>query len=239
VPLRLAYPLLHEKPTTSSYIVKKHLISWVESVAPSLAALWRCRHLFTHPDSYLRTTGYLTSLQRNLPVAATGQPLPFLNYPTLALLKSRLRPDLKLLEFGSGYSTAFFSRHVGSVTSVEHEAGWLERVRQLVADQSNVTLLHRPLGLAYSEAAATAGGPFHLILVDGRQRHACALASLPFLSPDGVLIWDDSSRERYQPGIAEVQAAGFRALRLEGLKPAGLGTDETTLLYRDGNCLGL
>lgn len=221
--------------------MNKRLTSWIESAAPSLAALWRCRHLFTHPDSYLRTTGYLTSLQRQLPTDASSQPLPFLNYPTLALLKNRLRPTFHLLEFGSGYSTAFFSRHVGSVTSVEHEASWLERVRHLVKEASNVTLLHRPLGPGYTGAAAEASakGLFQVVLVDGRLRHECARASLPYLAPDGVLIWDDSSRNRYQPGIAEVQAAGFRALRLEGLKPAGLGTDETTLLYREGNCLGL
>lgn len=221
------------------FSLKSFISTFVERFYPSLAALWRSRHLFTHPDSYLRTTGYLTSLQRQWPVDAAGQPLPFLNYPTLALLRTRLSPTFKLLEFGSGYSTAFFSRHVGSVTSVEHEASWLDRVRQLVKPQTNVNLLHRPLGPDYTEAAATAGGPFHLILVDGRLRHQCALASLPYLTSDGVLLWDDSSRDRYQPGIAEIQAAGFRALRLEGLKPAGLGTDETTLLYRDGNCLGL
>jgi hypothetical protein len=112
-------------------------------------------------------------------------------------------------------------------------------VRVLVQDRSNVTLIHQPLGPAYTSAAASANGPFQIILVDGRLRHECARQSLPHLAADGVMIWDDSSRERYQPGLAEIQAAGFRALRLAGLKPAGLGTDETTFLYRDGNCLGL
>jgi len=223
--------------------VKQFLISSVESLTPSFAALWRARHLFTHPDSYLRSTGYLNSLQHNLPVDAANKPLPFLNYPSLALLRSRLKSDFKVLEFGSGYSTAFFARLVASVTSIEHESGWLERVRLLVEDYNNVTLLHRPLGPEYTGAAAdaatSAGGAFQIILVDGRLRHECAVKSLAHLATDGVLIWDDSSRDRYQSGLAEIQAAGFRALRIEGLKPAGLGTDETTFLYRDGNCLGL
>lgn len=223
--------------------MKKFLVSSIESFAPSFAALWRARHLFTHPESYLRTSGYLTSLQHNLPVDAAGRPIPFLNYSALTLLRSRLQPHFKLLEFGSGYSTAFFSRLVASVTSIEHESDWLERVRLLVADQSNVTLLHRPLGAEYTGAAAAAStsvsGPFQIILVDGRLRHQCAVQSLGHLAADGVMIWDDSSRDRYQPGLAEIQKSGFRALRIEGLKPAGLGTDETTFLYRDGNCLGL
>lgn len=210
-----------------------------ERYLPSLASWWRARHLFSHSSSYLKQTGYLASLQRNLPVDAEGRPLAFLNYPTLALLKGRLRPEFHLLEFGSGYSTAFFMGLVGSVTSIEHEASWLERVAQLVENSPRVKLLHKPLGPDYTGAAAVAGGPFQVILVDGRMRHECALASLPHLAADGVLIWDDSSRERYQIGIEEIIAKGFRALRLEGLKPAGLGVDETTIFYRDGNCLGL
>lgn len=181
-------------------------------------------------------------MEQNIPVDPRGTPLAFLNYPTLALLRGRLRPEFKLLEFGSGYSTAFFSRLVGAVTSIEHEPVWLERVRQLVREQSNITLILKTLGAEYTgaaAAAAAAAGPFQVILVDGRMRHQCAIESLPCLALDGVLIWDDSSRDRYQQGIAEVMAKGFRALRIEGLKPAGLGTDETTILYRDGNCLGL
>ncbi len=215
------------------------LIALIERHLPSLASWWRARHLFSNAGSYLRQTGYLHSLQRNLPVDAKGKPLAFLNYPTLALLKGRLRSEFHLLEFGSGYSTAFFSRLVGSVTSIEHEAAWLERVAQLVSDDPKVHLLHKPLGPEYTGAAAMAGGPFQVILVDGRMRHECAMASLPHLATDGVMIWDDSSRERYQAGIAQIVAQGFRVLRLEGLKPAGLGVDETTILYRDGNCLGL
>ena len=34
-------------------------------------------------------------------------------------------------------------------------------------------------------------------------------------------------------------AWGFRALDLEGLKATGKGLDRTTLIYRDGNCLGI
>jgi protein-L-isoaspartate O-methyltransferase len=220
--------------------MKTSLSTFFSHKLPAFAALWRARHLFLHEQSYLRQSGYLRSLRNNTPLGPDGAPLAFINYPVLALLRERLRPELRVLEFGSGYSTAFFRSLVESVTSVEHDNTWLGRVKELTAEAGGgVTLCHCKLGPDYVTAAARQEGLFHIILIDGRMRHECALASLSSLAPDGVLIWDDSSRERYQKGIEEVKAHGFRVLRLEGLKPAGIGIDETAIFYREGNCLGL
>lgn len=221
----------------ATLISKLH--SLVERRAPKLAALWRCRHLIRHPNSYLLQTGYLRSLGQNLPVDAQGKPLAYLNYPILALLEERLKPDSRVLEFGSGFSTAFWSSRVKEVVSVEHDEQWLQRVRDMVSATSNVRLIVVPLGPDYPRAASQAAGEFQLILIDGRMRVDCSRHCLPHLAADGVILWDDSSRPRYQEGIAELEQKGFRKLRLQGLKPAGLGIDETTIFYRDGNCLGL
>jgi hypothetical protein len=211
----------------------------VERRAPKLAALWRCRHLIRHPSSYLLQTGYLRSLEQHLPVDAEGKPLAFLNYPTLSLLGARLKPDFRVLEFGSGFSTAFWSSRVEEVVAVEHDEQWHQRVKEMVAAASNVRLLLVPLGSDYPRAASQAAGEFQLILIDGRMRAECARHCLPHLAANGVILWDDSSRAHYQEGITELEQKGFRMLRLQGLKPAGLGVDETAIFYRDGNCLGL
>lgn len=219
--------------------MRKAIVSLAQTLAPKAAALWRARHLISHPDSYLNRTGYLRSLQCNLPVDEYGLPLAFFNYPTLAFLSRRIKSNFRVLEFGSGYSTAYFAARVREVVAVEHEEAWLAKVRSLTSQFSNIHLMHAHLGPDYVHAADRAGGTFHVILVDGRQRNECALNSLPFLSADGVMLWDDSSRERYQEGISAIEARGFRVLRLEGIKPAGLGVDETAIIYRDGNCLGI
>jgi hypothetical protein len=187
----------------------------------------------------LSQTGYLISLGQNLPIDKQGRPLAFLNYPTLALLSKRLKDSFRVLEFGSGYSTAFFSSLVREVVAVEHDSKWLGLVRSLTEGVSNVQLVQVPLGPKYTQAAADVGGTFQIILIDGRMRVECALQSLPFLASDGVIIWDDSARHRYQDGIENIAMRGFRVLRIEGLKPAGLGIDETAILYRDHNCLNL
>jgi hypothetical protein len=78
-----------------------------------------------------------------------------------------------------------------------------------------------------------------VVIVDGRDRVNCLRQSLEHLADEGVVILDDSDRERYQEGIAYVQARGFRALGLESLRPERASRGRTTVLYRQNNCLGL
>ena len=55
----------------------------------------------------------------------------------------------------------------------------------------------------------------------------------------GVLILDNSDRENYKEGIEFVLNNGFRQLPLRGLAPIVNCICETSIFYRDKNCLGL
>lgn len=117
-----------------------------------------------------------------------------------AFLKAR--SDARVFEYGSGASTAWLSRRAREVISVEHHAGWHTRLGQLIADRTNVRLLHRDLATsAYVDAIAEAGGMFDLIVVDGRNRNACLARAVPFLKPDGLILFDDTGRVRYRSAI--------------------------------------
>jgi hypothetical protein len=215
------------------------MASALSRCCPKLLARYRAKHLLRKPGSYLRETGYLKSLEQLSPVDAEGAPLPFLNYAVIELLKKRLDKNLDVFEFGSGYSTLFFARLVRTVTSVEHDAGWLERVRQLAKGHDNVELISRSLEDGYAASVSTTGRRYDLILVDGRMRNECAEQAVKCLTEAGVILWDDSSRDRYAEGMVALEAAGYRRLPISGLKPAGFGTDETSFFYRAGNCLGI
>ena len=72
--------------------------------------------------------------------------------------------------------------------------------------------------------------PFDLIVIDGRAREACLHTSLPQLKPDGLILFDDTVRQRYKDAIAahpelEVRAYLGRAASLPY-------RNETTLLRR-------
>lgn len=126
-------------------------------------------------------------------VAATGKVERFL----------AARAGARVFEYGAGASTAWLARRAGEVTSVEHHAGWHGALGTLIAEHKNVTLWHRELeGDGYIDAIAEAGGQFDLIVVDGRRRIECLTRAIPFLKPDGIVLFDDSGRGRYRAGIA-------------------------------------
>ena len=65
----------------------------------------------------------------------------------------------------------------------------------------------------------------------------CIKQSIKVLSERGVILLDDSQRDRYQEGINYAKENGFLTLEFESLKPAGYEIDRTTILYRKENCL--
>jgi hypothetical protein len=189
--------------------------------------------------SPLREDGWFRSARERVPVDAEGRPLPWIAYPALAFLAPRVGAAWRVFEFGCGFGTLWWGARVREVVSCEHEAAWRDRVAGLAP--ANVTIRHVPLeyGGAYSRAAAEHGGPFDLVIVDGRDRVNCAIRSVPALSPGGILLWDNSDRENYAPGLDELRSLGFRRVDFEGIAPVEPIRTRTSLLYRDGNVLGL
>lgn len=153
------------------------------------------------------------------------------------LLDDRLHSGLRLFEYGSGGSTAFFADRVGSVVSVEHDQRWIDELTPTL--KSNVTLLHQRLDEdgRYAGSINDAGGEFDVVLVDGRDRLHCLRRAIEAVSETGVIVVDDTERDRYAAAADEAVAAGFRRLDLVGLRPGGVRNSMTSILYRPGNCL--
>ncbi len=128
---------------------------------------------------------------------------PWLTAEAVRFLEGYLRPSDTGLEFGSGRSTLWFARHLGHLTSVEHDQAWSERVRQMLAAAGvrNVDYLHIPLE-AHSDPSAApdyvrvverfAPVSLDFALVDGRLRDECANAVLPKMRPGGLLVVDNA-----------------------------------------------
>lgn len=69
---------------------------------------------------YLRTSGWLESAERRLPVR-DGQPLPWFTYGAIDFLSRAITPDLSVFEYGGGNSTLWWSGQVRHVSTVEHD----------------------------------------------------------------------------------------------------------------------
>ena len=188
---------------------------------------------------YLEATGWIDSQLNRSSIDAGGEPIPWYRYSALDFLAERVRPEHRVFEFGSGNSTHWWARQAASVTAVEHEPGWAEEVRKAAAN--NVTLLEvslEPDG-EYCRTPERTGSEYEIVVVDGRDRVNCAQRCLGSLTEDGVIVWDDSHRRRYENGLDFLAENGFRRLRFTGLGPIAGNGGETSVLYRASNCFGI
>ncbi len=170
---------------------------------------------------------------------AEGNPLPWFTYAAIAFLRKRMPVGSCVWEWGSGYSTLWWLQHGCKVTSCEHDAKWAELVARMSGD--GVEILLRPLGAPYAAAIEEAAKSYDIVVIDGEltTREACAEACLRALKPDGVVVVDDTDLALAKRASQLLVHRGFKQIEFEGLKPAQISGSATSVLYRDGNCLGI
>ena len=209
----------------------------LKKMFPKYALHRSAQSLLVNNNSYLHETGWMRSLEEGKPVDKEGRAIPWMNYAVISFLKERLQKDMRLFEFGSGYSTFFYSELVKSVTSVEFDKEWLSTVEKNVPTNVKLVYQKEDNDGDYCRVVRSSGTEYDMIIVDGRDRLNCVRQSLQALSEKRVIILDDSHRNRYQVCIKEVKKSGFLTLDFEGLKPTGNEIDRTTVFYRRKNCL--
>jgi hypothetical protein len=189
--------------------------------------------------AYLEESGWFKSRASGVPVGGDGESIPWLTYPAIRFLDRRITREMHVFEFGSGSSTRWWSRRVARIVSCEHDVGWFEKTQGSLP--SSVEYLFRELndGHAYPDAVLGYSDEFHVVVIDGRHRAACARNALAALRSDGVLIWDDTHRERYREGCSYIESQRFSRLDFEGLSPLSARPGCTSVFYRRSNCLKL
>lgn len=186
-------------------------------------------------DSALREVGWFRSYRHKQSVDAQGKPLPWYTYPFIAFISERLKPDFNVFEYGSGNSTKWCAQRVKSITAVEHDQGWFNQITPQLPP--NAKALYREQGDTYIQAIQEVGEKFNIVVVDGRNRVKCTLFAVNYLTPDGVIILDNSDRAHYLPAKEKLKKLGFRRLDFTGMTPIVGITTTTSVFYKDGNCL--
>lgn len=188
---------------------------------------------------YLSEIGWIRSKVARMPMDRSGNPLPWFTYPSIAFLDKRVKPDMSIFEYGSGNSTLWWSKKAARVVSCEHHEEWFGYFKDLVP--ANVEYVYRALqpGGDYSKSILESEGEFDIVVIDGRDRVNCAKSVLPKLHERGVIVWDNSNREKYEEGYSYLIDNGFRRLDFEGLAPINTRASCTSVFYRDNNCLGI
>lgn len=213
--------------------------SWYKrKMEPKLSQIGWFEYLLLRKKSALHTWGWFRSRRELSSVDAKGNPIPWYTYSFLDAFSDRIPSNIRVFEYGSGNSTNWWADRTKEVTSVEHDPDWFDKVQSML--RSNAKVLYRELeGGKYAQAINELDEKFDLIIIDGRDRVNCAHASQTALSDSGVIIWDNTERDRYQSGIDMLISHGFKQLRFTGFIPIDFMPSETSIFYRDGNCFGL
>lgn len=187
-------------------------------------------------SGYLVQVGWIETRAQRVARDDAGRPIPWFTYPAIRLLEERARGSWRVLEFGAGMGTLWWSQRVFEVLAIEHDTAWATHVsaqceaRVSQVDGGSVETYVLP---------ALGSGPYDVVIVDGLHRSECLSAAPGLLTKAGVIILDDAQREEYGPSVHALRGIGFRVLELHGPQPVSKHPGCTAILYRDDNVMGL
>jgi len=219
--------------------MKNMLSVFKQKIFSSYYLTYKLFKLIFLDDSYLQVVGFSNSLKQKKPCDKDGNPVPWMNYNVISFLEGRLNKNLSLFEYGSGYSTIFYSNLVSNVVSVEYDEKWLNKIQKMLPANANLVYKSLDYDGEYCQSILSTKSSFDVVVVDGRDRVRCAKNAVNALSDRGVIIFDDSQRDIYEEGLEFLVEKGFRRLDFEGLKPNNYGFDRTSIFYKDNNCLNI
>jgi precorrin-6B methylase 2 len=186
---------------------------------------------------FLKETGWLKSVEKRMPVNKNGLALPWFTISFNYFLQERLKNEMSIFEYGSGNSTIYLSTKVAKICSLEHDKSWYEKMKYLLS--KNVNYYHKQVDDGYADFINSSKEKYDVIVIDGRERVACAKNTIANLNDDGVIIWDNSLREKYKEGLEFLSNNGFKRIDFRGLNPGGTVLTATSIFYRNNNCFNL
>lgn len=135
---------------------------------------------------------------------------PWISYDGQDILASHLNKNSRILEFGSGTSTQWYSERCAFLLSHEDNPEWFDLVGERVGEKPHVVRRLCRTKEEYCEVPAEfAKGGFDLIMVDGNYRDQCIEDSIPLLADGGILYLDNSDKS-YGDRTGDIPAARQR-----------------------------
>lgn len=172
--------------------IKKYLPSWISKPI---------RNILTGvltPIWYSYRTGHFLSSLRAISVTKNGTPIPWYTYPCIEFLNARFYENKRILEFGGGQSTLWWSSRANHLVTFESDRNWYLMLKQKI--QNNVDLYHIPElypSICIEEIYKTLNKEymntkFDIIIIDGLFRRDLVKVAIELLSEDGAIICDNA-----------------------------------------------
>jgi hypothetical protein len=189
------------------------------------------------PFLFSWSSGHFVSSLRRKAIDGHGEALPWYTYPAIELLKSKDFSTCRVLEFGAGQSTVWWSQRALSVVSVESNSDWYQRVK--AEAPANVELHHADRELRTFDFSRIAAQRFDVVIVDGLDRYRAAELGEGVLSPGGCLLVDNSDSYAGSDGdypiTTRLRALGYSRVDFYGHAPGVILPHCTSFFFR-GEC---
>ena len=184
--------------------------------------------------------GWIKSFGHGLSQDQDGNYLPWMTYPFIKYISSKLNDRQIIFEYGSGSSTLFFAKRVKKVVTVESNKKWYEITKQKLFEDkiNNVELIYFEDALQnnnYELFASNYQEKFDLIIIDSLKRFNCATNSLGAIKSDGAIILDDSERKNYRKIFEFFLSNNFISKDFPGIAPGGLKIKNSTIFYKQSS----
>jgi predicted O-methyltransferase YrrM len=136
---------------------------------------------------------------------------PWLRPAAADYIQSFLHEGSNVFEWGCGASTVWLARLGCTVTSIELDQEWTDKVRKWLNDEGlcdSVRILDfspkNSLNLCESAdfILKCLDDSYDLVLIDGRARNRCLGNARSKVKVGGMLVLDNSEREEYANGVA-------------------------------------
>jgi hypothetical protein len=171
--------------------------------------------------------GYGRAFLERSSVNAKGEPIPWISYPALEYLSQLDLRQKDLFEFGSGNSTRYWAKRCRTVTSVEHDPEWANRVRPSLSENCKLFQATTPKDYVGRLGASTRR--YDIIVVDGEFRPDCVKVALKRLKPAGMILLDNSNW--YPKSAARMRQAGLLEVDFYGFGPLSDFVTSTSLFF--------
>lgn len=181
----------------------------LQRLAPSLVKTATVMHTLLIKKSLWRTfkTGHA--------IQADAWPIPWITYPAMDYLAQLDFSQAEILECSAGDSSLWWASRACHVISVESGPMWAEWVRSQTS--KNLRVIGPISDSDYVSTPLEPGKKFEVIVVDGKQPEACALAVLNHLAEGALLILDNA---HWYPQIcASLQQRGMLEVDFHGFGP--------------------
>ena len=134
---------------------------------------------------------------RKIILESKNRNTPWLNTPAIHLLDNWIKPNDKILEFGSGQSTIWFATKTKNIISVEHNKDWYKQIK-FKLNKIKVKYIFAKNKTEYLAIFnKIKNESIDICLVDGEYRRDCIIKVASKIKIGGLMIFDNA--ETYLP----------------------------------------